>query len=112
LDGGLGQFCYDLVSPYYTNDTSVTSAQLQDGIVSFYGLNRSVEIYAHVIYDLNAGGPSSVNNATAFGRSIRTGLGQRPDSSTGMSTDEYAWLYQTCTEAGKCDINPSYAIAY
>lgn len=109
MDGGLGEFCSNLTSPLYTNDTSVTSSQLQDGIVSYFGLNRSIEIYAQVI--ANSQG-EVVDNATATGRSIRTGLGKHPDDSDSMTTDEYAWLYQTCIEAGTCDTSPSYAKVY
>lgn len=96
LDGGLGQFCSDLISPEYTNDPSATSSQLQNGIVSFFGLNRSIEIYAQVIANTAVG---VADNASVHRR------GHSPDS----GSDESAWLYQTCTEAGTCDINLSYA---
>lgn len=101
MDGGLGIFCSNLVSSYFTNDTSVTTLKLQNGIVSYYGIDRAIEIYEQV---LSAGGSYAANNATVAGHSYKTGLGRRPDSGT-MTTDEYAWLYQTCTEAGMCNMN-------
>jgi hypothetical protein len=64
-------------------------------------MNISIEIYAQVIASI--GSEVSAENATATGRSIKTG----PDSN-GMTMDEYAWLYQTCTEAGTCDTHQSY----
>jgi hypothetical protein len=102
LNGGLGTFCSNLVSSYFTNDTSVSTSKLQNGIVSYYGIDRAIEIYAQVI---SVGGYDVVSNATAAGNSnVKTGLGRRPDSGT-MTNDEYAWLYQTCTEAGTCYMN-------
>lgn len=102
MHGGLGTFCSDLISPYFTNDTSVSTSKLQNGIVSYYGIDRAIEIYAQVI---SAGGYDVVSNATAAGNSnMKSGLGRRQDSSS-MTNDEYAWLYQTCTEAGMCYMN-------
>lgn len=102
MDGGLGTFCNSLTSPYYTNDTSVDPTKLQNGIVSYYGIDRAIEIYAQVVGTSNY---YIVNNATVAGHSKKkTGLGRRPDQGT-QTTDGYAWLYQTCTEAGTCDIN-------
>lgn len=103
LDGGLGQFCNNLKSSYYTEDVTATATDLENGIFAYYGVNRSVEIYASVIYDILLQQESSGNYPDTWaGLSFKHVDGMLPDGFA--VNDILSWAWQTCTEAGSYSI--------
>jgi hypothetical protein len=99
LGGGLGKFCNNLKSSNYTNDANATTADLRNGVVAYYGINRSVQIYASVIYDLFVEKLGTGENPkTNVEVSIEHVNGYLPDGFN--VTDNLSWTWQTCLEAG------------
>jgi hypothetical protein len=100
LLGGLGEFCNDLKSSNYTNNTNATTADLKDGIVAYYGINRATEIYASVIHNLFVEKQSTGDNPrTHIEVSITHVNGFLPGGFN--VTDNLSWTWQTCLEAGQ-----------
>lgn len=85
--GGLGYFCDNLKASNFTGDSMATALDLADGVVSYYGLNRSLIIYSRVIDDVIT---KQLSNNT-----IQTTPGQLPVN------DMLSWQWQCCSEAGK-----------
>ncbi len=97
--GGLGYFCDNLKASKFTGDKMATAMDLADGIVTYYGLNRSIAIYASVIDDIITQLYNARQPAMDYGRLSKRTTQQIPGGL--LVNDTLSWEWQTCFEAGK-----------
>ncbi|KAF4636885.1 hypothetical protein G7Y89_g1202 [Cudoniella acicularis] len=78
--------CRDLTSQNYTNDTSATAADFNDGIVAAFGIDYATEVFAQVVHDNNF--------------EINANFSSDTTTYDYAAADIYSWQYLTCMEFG------------